>query len=141
MAEQTFDYVIVGGGSTGATLAAALVKNGRSTVALIEAGPGDDHPDIDDLFRYRHVLRSPLTRWLRTVATDDNNPAVTYPQSSVLGGCAKLLVASVDCPPGFASKSRTSEEPLPVTLPVMPSASPAESNRANTWFSSQPWSE
>ncbi|MFO1169565.1 MAG: GMC family oxidoreductase [Hyphomicrobiaceae bacterium] len=88
MAEQTFDYVIVGGGSTGATLAAGLARDGRSTVALIEAGPGDDHPDINDLFRYRHVLRSPLTRWLPTRVTGGNNPAVTYPQSTVLGGCA-----------------------------------------------------
>jgi choline dehydrogenase-like flavoprotein len=88
MANFLFDTVIVGGGSTGATLARALAEDGRQAIALLEAGPRDDHPDIGDLFRYRDVLRGPLTLWLPTVATGDNNPAVAYPQSPVLGGCA-----------------------------------------------------
>jgi choline dehydrogenase-like flavoprotein len=87
MPDDVFDYLIVGGGSAGATLAGALAADGRYTIALLEAGPRDDHAAIGDLFRYREVLRGPLTHWLPTVASHGNNPAVRYPQSFVLGGC------------------------------------------------------
>lgn len=39
MAEQTFDYIVVGGGSAGCCLAARLSETQNVTVALIEAGP------------------------------------------------------------------------------------------------------
>lgn len=35
---ETFDYVIVGGGTAGLTLAARLIERSLSTVAVIEAG-------------------------------------------------------------------------------------------------------
>lgn len=43
MDEATFDYVIVGGGSAGATLAARLSEDATTRVCLIEAGGGGDH--------------------------------------------------------------------------------------------------
>lgn len=39
MQEETFDFVIVGGGSAGCVLANRLSANGRHTVVLIEEGP------------------------------------------------------------------------------------------------------
>lgn len=41
--ETAFDYVIVGAGSAGATLAARLSEDGESSVCLIEAGPTHKH--------------------------------------------------------------------------------------------------
>jgi choline dehydrogenase len=41
-----FDYVVVGGGSAGATLAARLAEASDLTVALLEAGGTDSHPFI-----------------------------------------------------------------------------------------------
>jgi choline dehydrogenase-like flavoprotein len=41
--ETAFDYVIVGAGSAGATLAARLSDDGESSVCLIEAGPTHKH--------------------------------------------------------------------------------------------------
>ncbi len=88
MSDYEFDFVVVGAGAAGATLARALVADGRTTVALLEAGPSDERPEIIDLFRFREMLSGPLTRHLPTVATHGNNPRVSYPQSFVQGGCA-----------------------------------------------------
>ena len=46
---ETFDYLIVGGGSAGCVLANRLSASGRYTVGLFEAGPDtppDDVPDV-----------------------------------------------------------------------------------------------
>ena len=42
---DTFDYIIIGGGSSGSILTNRLSSNG-STVCLIEAGPKDTNPYI-----------------------------------------------------------------------------------------------
>jgi len=41
MADE-FDYVIVGGGSAGAVLAARLAEDAGTSVCLLEAGPSDE---------------------------------------------------------------------------------------------------
>jgi choline dehydrogenase len=44
--KRTYDYVVVGGGSAGCTLAARLSEQEDVSVALLEAGPADDLPEI-----------------------------------------------------------------------------------------------
>ncbi|KAG5642129.1 hypothetical protein DXG03_003579 [Asterophora parasitica] len=50
---QTFDYIVVGGGLTGTTVAARLAENAGVTVLLIEAG-ADDRRDsrVYDIYNY-----------------------------------------------------------------------------------------
>lgn len=46
MTEAQFDYIVVGGGTAGCVMAARLSEDGQHTVALLEAGGGDEHPYI-----------------------------------------------------------------------------------------------
>jgi choline dehydrogenase len=58
---QTFDYIVIGGGLTGTTVAARLAENSGVTVLLIEAG-GDDRKDprVYDIFNYGQFFGSNL---------------------------------------------------------------------------------
>ena len=50
---QTFDYIVVGGGLTGTTVAARLAENPSVTVLLIEAGHDNRlDPRIYDIYNY-----------------------------------------------------------------------------------------
>ena len=41
--EKTFDYVIVGAGSSGCVMANRLSENGKNTVLILEAGGKDNN--------------------------------------------------------------------------------------------------
>ena len=53
-----YDYIVVGGGSSGAALAARLSEDPQISVALLEAGPTD--VDLDEVLELRRwpVCRS-----------------------------------------------------------------------------------
>src|SRR5262245_120111 len=44
--DQTFDYIVVGGGSAGCAVAGRLADSGSEQVALLETGGHDQHPLI-----------------------------------------------------------------------------------------------
>ena len=44
MANKSFDYIIVGGGSSGCVMANRLTENDAVSVLLLEAGGKDSHP-------------------------------------------------------------------------------------------------
>src|SRR5258708_32913742 len=56
--KSSYDYVIVGGGSAGCVLAARLSENPAAQVALIEAGPMDDAPEVHTLVAFPQLLKS-----------------------------------------------------------------------------------
>jgi len=58
--KDTYDYVIVGGGSAGCVLAARLSEDRSIRVALFEAGPIDDAPEIQIPVAFPQLLKSGL---------------------------------------------------------------------------------
>lgn len=86
MSQQTFDHVIVGGGSAGCVLAHRLVSAGRS-VLLLEAGPADDDKFIHMPAAFVRVL---ATERAWTYETEAQSHAagrkMFVPQGRTLGG-------------------------------------------------------
>ncbi|KAF9043199.1 glucose oxidase [Panaeolus papilionaceus] len=59
---QTFDYIVVGAGLAGTTVAARLAENPSVTVLLIEAGADNrNDPRVYDIYRYGEAFGSELT--------------------------------------------------------------------------------
>ena len=60
-ASKTFDYIVVGGGLTGITVAARLAENPAVSVLVIEAGKDNRWDDrVRDIYKYGQVFRSDL---------------------------------------------------------------------------------
>jgi len=73
-AYQAFDYIVVGGGLTGLTVAARLAENPSTTVLVIEAG-GDNRgdPRVYDIYTYTQAFGTELD-W--QLPTDDGKQMV-----------------------------------------------------------------
>ena len=61
--DEQFDYVIVGGGSAGCTLANRLSEDPSKTVCLLEAGPKDWHPWIHVPLGLMKGMVDPSINW------------------------------------------------------------------------------
>lgn len=63
-AGQTFDYIVVGAGLTGTTVAARLAENSDITILLVEAG-GDDRqePNVFDIYKYGAAFSNTSLNW------------------------------------------------------------------------------
>ena len=91
MAEQGFDYIIVGGGSSGCVLASRLTENPAVRVLLLEAGGKDDNPLIHMPVGFAKMTSGPYTWGLTTVPQRHaNNRALIYAQGRVLGGGSSI---------------------------------------------------
>ncbi|KAI1100590.1 putative GMC oxidoreductase [Jackrogersella minutella] len=93
----TYDYVIVGGGNSGLTLATRLVEQGVGTVAVIEAGTfyeiGNSNisqlPAMDGAFAGKGAHDwQPLIDWgyMTTPQAGANNDSIHYTRGKCLGG-------------------------------------------------------
>jgi choline dehydrogenase len=95
--DATYDYVIVGGGTAGLTLAARLSEDSSTRVAVIEAGSLyeitnpllSSTPAGDVIFAGASPLdTNPLVDWnfLTTPQAGANDRVVHYPRGKCLGG-------------------------------------------------------
>lgn len=86
-----FDYVIIGGGSGGATLAGRLSQDSKATVCLIEAGP-DDSPFLRTPFVTALMVPGKLRNWaFHTVPQKGLNGRTGYqPRGKILGGSSGI---------------------------------------------------
>lgn len=94
MAQQRFDFVVVGGGSAGAVLAARLSEDSSCTVALLEAG---EHPPAAELMPIAcpTLQLNPTTDWMYTADSGRGGLGLAegrmmVPRGKMLGGCSGI---------------------------------------------------
>jgi choline dehydrogenase-like flavoprotein len=92
MNTDTFDYVIVGGGSAGCVLAARLSEDPKVTVALLEAGPVDDSVLIHCPMGLALLAKNGAANWgFSTTPQPGLHGRRGYqPRGKVLGGSSSI---------------------------------------------------
>jgi len=90
--EEYFDFVVVGAGSSGCVLANRLSEDGKSRVALIEAGPKDTNPWIHVPIGYGKTMWNDRLNWRFHTEPEPNmgGRSIYWPRGRVLGGCSSI---------------------------------------------------
>ncbi|MFD4567423.1 GMC family oxidoreductase [Streptomyces sp. NPDC058467] len=87
--ENTYDYVVIGGGTAGSVIASRLTENPDVTVAVIEGGPSDvDREDVLTLRRWMGLLGGELDYDYPTTEQPRGNSYIRHSRARVLGGCS-----------------------------------------------------
>lgn len=92
MSEEVFDYVIVGAGSAGSTLASRLAETPGVRICLLEAGPRDHNPFLHIPAGFIKVIFNPRLTWGFTTEPGDaiNGRSVPALQGRVVGGSGAI---------------------------------------------------
>ena len=89
---DSFDYVIVGGGSAGCVLANRLSADPKTRVCLLEAGAKDDWIWFHIPVGYLFAIGNPRADWCFETEPDAglNGRRLKYPRGKVLGGSSAI---------------------------------------------------
>ncbi|WP_217572166.1 GMC family oxidoreductase [Streptomyces sp. GbtcB7] len=87
--ENTYDYVVIGGGTAGSVIASRLTENADVTVGVIEGGPSDvGREDVLTLRRWMGLLGGELDYDYPTTVQPRGNSHIRHSRARVLGGCS-----------------------------------------------------
>ncbi|HLI50287.1 MAG TPA: FAD-dependent oxidoreductase [Thermomicrobiaceae bacterium] len=85
--EQAYHYVVIGAGATGSVVAARLSADPKTRVLLLEAGPPDTNPAIDDIGGFVSLWGSDIDWKLMTVDQPaQGDRQILINQGKTLGG-------------------------------------------------------
>ncbi|GKZ27311.1 hypothetical protein AbraIFM66951_004894 [Aspergillus brasiliensis] len=90
---QTYDYLIIGGGTAGLVVATRLSANPDVRVGVIEAGDaGFDDPNITNPGKISAMLHNPKYDWMyqSTPQAQNQNRSHHIPRGKVLGGSSAI---------------------------------------------------
>ena len=92
MSSKLFDYIIVGGGSSGCVLANRLSEDPNNSVCLIEAGSKDKSPWIHLPIGYAKTMWDPKVNWKFQTEPDPgmNHRQIYWPRGKTLGGSSSI---------------------------------------------------
>jgi len=91
-AEPQFDFIVIGAGSAGCTLANRLTASGRHSVLVLEAGGQDDWIWFKIPVGYLYAMGNPRADWCFKTEPEPglNGRALNYPRGKVIGGCSAI---------------------------------------------------
>jgi choline dehydrogenase-like flavoprotein len=91
-AEQSFDYVVVGGGSAGCTIASRLSESGQYNVCLLEAGGTHKSPLVTIPFNLAVTVSRGVKNWNfeTTPQVGLNGRKGFQPRGKALGGSSSI---------------------------------------------------
>lgn len=90
---EAYDYVVIGGGSSGCIAAARLAENPANHVLLLEAGPAaEDHPETLSADGYKHAFINDRVIWERFTAPQAHagRQRIFAGTGTVLGGSGSV---------------------------------------------------
>jgi len=92
MADDTYDFIVTGAGSSGCAVAGRLSESGRYRVLLLEAGGRDSYPWIHIPLGYTKTFANPRYNWMFESEPEKelNNRTLYQPRGKVLGGTSSI---------------------------------------------------